>query len=259
MIGFALASLLVTTASPPSALPPHPAMWVVRDADTTVYLFGTFHALDPNTRWFEGSVRNAFASADELVLETVIPESRPAVTVSAARYQSPAIDTGGSFLASTRMALSAGKDQGMRFELGADATLKRAAEVSGKPILGLETLRSQFALFQRVPSSPRQPSAGPQSAAAMDKLATTMGIMQESWSQGDGDVFAGMLDDMRMASPQTYRMMFVQRNALWAQWVSRRLQRPGIAFVAVGAGHLSGSDSVQNKLAMLGIHPARVY
>jgi uncharacterized protein YbaP (TraB family) len=238
-------------------------MWVVRDADTTIYLFGTFHALDPQTRWFEGPVRDAFGSADELVLETVIPDSQPvAAAVPAAdtrRYQSPAINTGGAFLASTRMAINASKGQGMRFELGADATLERAAALSDKPVLGLETLQGQYAMFERVPAGPQQPSASPRPAVTMGQLASVMGVMQQSWSRGDGEVFAVLLDDMRANSPAAYRTMFVQRNAMWAQWIARRLQRPGTAFVAVGAGHLAGSDSVQNKLAMLGIRSGRVY
>jgi uncharacterized protein YbaP (TraB family) len=235
-------------------------MWMVRDADTTVYIFGTFHALDPNTRWFEGSVRNAFASADELVLETVIPSDPPhAGAASRSVLPSPTVAGSGSFLASTRLAISAGKGQGMRFELGADATLERAAALSGKPVLGLETLQSQFAMFDRVPSGPHQLSASADSAVTMDRLASVLGTMQQSWSRGDGTVFAGLLDTMRANSPQAYRTMFVQRNAMWAQWIARRLQRPGTAFVAVGVGHLAGSDSVQNKLAMLGIQSGRVY
>lgn len=256
MIGFALASLLVSAA--PEAAPAHPAMWVVRDADTTVYLFGTFHALGPDTHWFEGPVRDAFGSADQLVLETIIPDPAPIAPAGPIDgYQSAAVETGGSFLASTRMAISASKDQGMRFDLGADSALMRAARASGKPVLGLETLEAQFAMFERVPPSPQQPSASPPSPAAMDAMAGTIDVMEQSWSRGDGHVFDGMLDEMRRSSPQAYRVMFVQRNAQWAQWIARRLQQPGTAFVAVGAGHLSGPDSLQNKLAMLGIYPSR--
>jgi uncharacterized protein YbaP (TraB family) len=236
-------------------------MWIVRDADTTIYLFGTFHALDPNTRWFDGSVRNAFASADELVLETVIPSNLglPASVQPQLSQPSPALSGGGSFLASTRLAISAGNDQGMRFELGADATLERAAALTGKRVLGLETVQGQLAMFDRLPSSPSPPPALAHSTATMDGLASVMGTMRQSWSRGDGAVFAGLLDGMRAHSPQAYRTMFVQRNAMWAQWIARRLQRPGTAFVAVGVGHLAGSDSVQNKLAMLGIQSGRVY
>ena len=38
--------------APPTAMKADPAMFVVRDADTTIYLFGTFHALDGNSEWF---------------------------------------------------------------------------------------------------------------------------------------------------------------------------------------------------------------
>ena len=37
-----------------------------------------------------------------------------------------------------------------------------------------------------------------------------------------------------------------------------RLDRPGTVFVAVGAGHLVGSDSLQVQLSTLGIKSARI-
>ena len=76
-------SLLAQSASPaptapaarPAALPDaDPALWVVRDADTTIYLFGTFHLLDGRP-WFNDEVRAAFDASDELVLEARIPEN----------------------------------------------------------------------------------------------------------------------------------------------------------------------------------------
>ncbi len=52
--------------------------------------------------------------------------------------------------------------------------------------------------------------------------------------------------------------MFTDRNAQWAQWIAGRLDRPGTVFVAVGAGHLVGSDSLQVQLSQLGIKSARI-
>ena len=43
------AAIPATTPAPPA----EPAMFVVRDADTTVYIFGTFHALDGDPQWFD--------------------------------------------------------------------------------------------------------------------------------------------------------------------------------------------------------------
>jgi uncharacterized protein YbaP (TraB family) len=52
--------------------------------------------------------------------------------------------------------------------------------------------------------------------------------------------------------------MFIDRNVRWANWIVQRLKTPGTVFVAVGAGHLSGPDSVQSQLASLGVKSARI-
>ncbi len=57
-------------------------MFVVRDQDTTIYIFGTFHALDGQSDWFSGNLRTAFEGSQELVLETLLPE-RPPPTAAA--------------------------------------------------------------------------------------------------------------------------------------------------------------------------------
>ena len=65
---FALLALLLLSRDAPTA--PRlatPALWVVRDADTTVYLFGTVHMLPPDLAWFRGPVREAFDRSDTLV------------------------------------------------------------------------------------------------------------------------------------------------------------------------------------------------
>src|SRR3954454_4083713 len=122
MIGI-LAAAAIAAASP--ALPPasgptaasratnaDPAIFVVRDADTTVYLFGTFHALDSKTEWFNDQVKDAFEQSDELVLETLIPEGRPnrvaGTTPAPPQPLRLPVASSASFLATTRMAISAG-------------------------------------------------------------------------------------------------------------------------------------------------------
>jgi len=69
----ALASPQATPATMPGA-EPSPALFAVHDADTTVYIFGTFHALDGHSDWFRDRVRGAFEDSGELVLETLVPE-----------------------------------------------------------------------------------------------------------------------------------------------------------------------------------------
>jgi uncharacterized protein YbaP (TraB family) len=267
LIAAALAAAAPAVAAPPPSPPPveqaQPAMFMVRDADTTIYLFGTFHALDRRTQWFNPGVRGAFEKSNELVLETLIPEG-PAVTISGRPglpIRPPSVTPSASFLATTKMAIDAGQAQGMEVANGADTVLRHIAESEGKPVEGLETLEFQLNMFNSLPpaSPPKPTPAQAQTRAApMNDLSKTMIDMESAWKRGDQSVFVQMLDQLRTASPDTYRMMFTERNARWADWIAARLRTPGTVFIAVGAGHLAGADSVLVRLAEKGIPSTRV-
>ena len=92
----------------------------------------------------------------------------------------------------------------------------------------------------------------------MTSLSNSMAEMQSAWKRGDQSVFVRMLGQIERLSPETYRMMFVDRNAHFAEWIAARMQQPGVVFVAVGAGHLAGRDSVLVRLAERGIESQRV-
>jgi hypothetical protein len=145
---------------------------------------------------------------------------------------------------------------------GADMVLRRVAEDEGKPVAGLETLQAQLDMFLKLPAPtpPRAVKAGQPVAesGSMDRLSKSMAEMQSAWKRGDQGVFVRMLGQLEQGSPDTYRMMFVERNARWADWIRARMQTPGTVFVAVGAGHLAGKDSVLARLGDLGIYSARV-
>ena len=248
----------------PVAAESGPAMWVVQDNDTTVYLFGTFHALDRNSSWFTRSVRAAFDASQELVLETLVPEDpaelhnmivRNTLAVEPKAGEPVYADRGGSsFVASAGQAMSAGKTMGMSVEQGADAVLRRAATSSGKPVTGLETFEFQLRMFSSLPPPPAPTSSG----KAVGDVGGLLGTMQSAWKRGDNASFATILGTMQTHSPQTYKTLFVDRNANWAGWIADRMAKPGTVFVAVGTGHLIGPDSVQTQLAARGINSARI-
>src|SRR3954469_5207715 len=163
MAAFLVAAALA--AATPAAVPDSkiaapsnddPAIFVVRDADTTVYLFGTFHALDGKTEWFNDQVKDAFEKSDELVLETLIPDGPVKLGAAVAAPPPPLrlpVATSASFLATTRMAINAGKSQGMQVGNGADMVLRHIAEAEGKPVEGLESLQFQLNMFNRMPAT----------------------------------------------------------------------------------------------------------
>ena len=266
LLGASMAATPVPTASPVQAqAQPRPALWVVNDNDTIIYLFGTFHALDGKLNWYDRSVRTAFTASDQLVLETLVPKPAGAPRRLGAGNLSPikkspaagrvAELAPSSFLATTKQVMNAGRANGLSTDNGADAVLRDFADETGKPVGGLESFEFQLDMFSSLPASPQPDVRDPRTAKA---LGDVLSQLQAAWSRGDLATFAPMLRQMQAQSPQTYNKMFVERNARWAHWIADRMKQPGTVFVAVGAGHLSGPDSVQSKLATLGVKSARI-
>src|SRR6476660_2118343 len=71
---------LLVGAVPAQARAPevaHPALWKVSDPDTTIYLFGTIHLLPHNYQWRSAKLDDAMASAQELIVETIVDDKNP--------------------------------------------------------------------------------------------------------------------------------------------------------------------------------------
>ena len=165
------------------------------------------------------------------MLETVIPEGPAPSGRSATRFRRPTVTPSASFLATTRMAINAGRTQGMQVGNGADMVLRHQAEAEGKIVEGLETLQSQLDMFNQMPATP---AAAPPRAwhaaladSQMDSLSKAMAEMQSAWKRGDQSVFVRLLDQLNGAAPDTYRMMFTERNERWADWITGADANPG--------------------------------
>jgi uncharacterized protein YbaP (TraB family) len=257
LIAAASTAMWTPSMTPQRTMPDaRPALWVVNDEDTIIYLFGTFHALDGRSNWFNDEVLTAFSASDELVLETIIPEPGMPATADpplTGPRMAPVGPFAGSasFLSASKTVMSASRSQGMSIDAGADTVLRNAAEESGKPVAGLESFDYQLSMFSKLPGGSRPKSASTPTAAVQTKAAAASLLtrLQTAWMRGDTNSFAAMLDQMQSRSPETYKLMFLDRNTRWAGWIANRLQQPGTVFVAVGAGHLAGRDSVQMRLA----------
>lgn len=291
-LAFAPAPVLAQAAAPTApaaaALPDaDPALWVVRDEDTIIYLFGTFHMLDGRT-WFNDEIRAAFDASDELVLEAKLPENPAELQPMIVRY---AVDPQGRrlsqrlseaqnaalgrvlseagvpaaafdplepwFVAISLPGLVGQQRLGLRAEHGPEAVLSAAARERGIEILELEGLEWQFRLFDSMPDDQQIALLG-QSLEKIEEIAEQLGPMLAAWSIGDTGRLAEMLNASSREDPALHRLLFTERNATWAAWIVERLERPGTVFVAVGAGHLAGEDSVPAVLAARGIATERV-
>jgi uncharacterized protein len=261
-------------------------LWVVKDADTTIYLFGTVHVLKPGLSWFDEAVKDAFDKSDTLVLEMVAPDEaaqqaaviplayspdNASVTESLpadkrAAYGKALADVGippaaydkfDPWLSVIALSIAPLIKQGYDPNSGAEKVLTEAAKAAGKPIEGLETFAQQLGYFDGMPRA-LQLKFLVQTIDQLPELGPTLDRMVKYWAAGDPDKVAAAMNEDVDALPEVKKLLLTDRNQHWADWIHARLDKPGTVFVAVGTGHLAGADSVQADLAKQGIKAARI-
>src|SRR5439155_13979407 len=63
-----------------------PAMWVIRDKDSTIYLIGTVHLLRHETEWDSAKVKKAVTESSELWLEVADIDDDASISPLVAQY-----------------------------------------------------------------------------------------------------------------------------------------------------------------------------
>jgi hypothetical protein len=61
------------------------------------------------------------------------------------------------------------------------------------------------------------------------------------------------VDEMQSDTPALYEALLVRRNTDWANQIQTMMEGSGTIFIAVGAAHLAGEDSVQEILEDRGL------
>lgn len=262
-----------------------PALWMVKDKDTVVYLFGTIHALKPDSNWFDEAVKAAFDASDILVMEQAEPDQAETHKL----FSQLGVDKNGKGLraklsdedrekydgamkklglpvdrfdpfepwaaAITLQILSLGKN-GYSPASGAETILTSAAKQAGKPILGLETTEYQLRIFDDLPEE-KQIRFLIDGSADLDEGARSMDELVQLWSSGDSEGLAKLMNG-GLTESILFDRLLTQRNANWAHWISQQMEKPGTIFLAVGAGHLAGTTSVQHMLTAYGLQAQRI-
>lgn len=276
-----------TQAAPaPTPIPADPALWVVRDRDTTIYLFGTVHVLKPGMTWFDGPVRAAFDASDTLVLEIVRPEDsvmqnyviqhainmngptvteqlpedhRAAYAAALATMNLPpaAFDRLDPWAVALTLSLAPLSRLGYDPASGAEEVLTQAAHAADKPIVGLETMEQQIGYFDDMAPA-LQITYLVNTLDQFDNIGPMIEKMITDWAAGNVDALGADLNSNMLDTPEMARILLTERNQRWADWIKARLEQPGTVFVAVGAGHLAGDNDVQHYLEAQGVHAERI-
>ncbi|MEO6247356.1 MAG: TraB/GumN family protein [Sphingomicrobium sp.] len=286
LLGVAAAATSTTADARPPAV--RPAMWQVSDADTNIYLFGTFHLLPPGYRWETPAITDAVSKSGQLYVETLIDDKHPeklaaelgqvgfaenlpplanrvdpalrpqlATAIKASGIPATYFDKMKTWAAAFTLVGTQFRSLGLKGEAGVEPALRKEFEGAGKPVGQLETNSEQLGFFNTL-------SVGAQRAflegaiSEPDKVRGEFADMLSSWGRGDVAGIARSFNADLADSPELKAALLSRRNANWSRWIEQRMQQPGTVMVAVGAGHLAGDESVINLLQSQGYKVTRV-
>ena len=263
-----------------------PAMWVIRDRDSTIYLIGTLHLLRHETEWDSAKVKKTLTESSELWLEVADVDDEASITPLVAQYGIDLENTLSSKLNATQkekltqVAATYGvplasleplkpwvavmmfsilplQKAGYDPNAGIDRLLKAQAEMEGHKICGFETAEQQIRFFAELPESEQiaflEETLGDaeKGMAQLEKLAT-------AWINGDNETIGNILvNEFKKEAPAVYEKFVVRRNIAWSEKIAEILKGSGVQQIAVGAAHLAGPDSLQVQLAKRGIRVER--
>ena len=280
----ALLALGLLLAAPVTAAP---ALWMVRRAHTTIYLFGTVHLLPHDTAWRSPALDKALAASDSLTIELTDDDSAhmqalvlqygldpghpladkltPGENIALTRAaQTAGVPGGGAtlqlmrpWLAALTLAVAPLLQAGLDPAHGVDKRLQAQMLQAGKPVHGLETAAQQIRFFADMPPAVELAFLRA-TLRDTDRASTELTTLIDAWKAGDTATIARLENEqLRQREPRLYQRLLVQRNEAWAKKIAAMLQQPGTVFIAVGAAHLAGPDSVQAQLRKLGIEAVR--
>jgi uncharacterized protein len=267
-----------------------PAFWVVRDADSTIYLLGTVHLLKPETVWKTDKLLAAMKEAQQLWLElpTTDPQAMaPEMMQLVTRYglspgaplskdltptEMKTLDEAAKlsglsgsqlnifrpWFAALTISNAAITRAGYDPLSGVDTNVEAIFKARGIKPNGLESAEEQIKVFA---SMSREQELGylRQTMEEYDNASTELDQMVDQWSKGD---LAGLeqlfVTDIEAETPELYDALLRNRNANWVVKIEEMLKGKGVIFIAVGAGHLIGNDSVLAMLKAKGVASERL-
>jgi uncharacterized protein YbaP (TraB family) len=262
----------------------------VRDADSTVYLFGTIHIRRPGEAWADDRVRAALASADKVWTEIQIDDAAQAALspivmrlgmaeagrpLSSYLTAEQNVQLGEALVgmnlpangfepfrpwfAAINLSVLSLVQAGYDPNAGIDRQVVTAASANGAQLRWFETGEEQLGFLAGL-SEPLQVQLLVDSVGELDEGLAMFERMVAAWNAGDLENMEGeLVTEMRTEYPELYDVLLTQRNARWTDVLDAELQGAGVDFVAVGTAHLIGPDSVQAMLTARGYTVERVY
>ncbi len=282
--GLLAAALMLVLFGPGQAMA-DPALWVAKGPGAKVYLFGTIHMLPAGDRWMSAEVKQALEESTELWTEADI--SNLANAVSALRHYGldSSVDTATLLPAVYRdryrqemaaagapqvlfaharpwlaeiLLSEAAMQKAAPMAFGAEATLLAYARAHQMGTATFETLDQQIALMADMPQAV-QLTALEQQIDEFDQAGAVFQKMVAAWHAGDQAALEKLINqEIRSRSELVWTELILRRNEHFERQIEDMLQGTATVFVAVGAGHLCGSDGVPALLRERGVEVVRL-
>ncbi len=263
----------------------NPALWMVKSPSATVYLFGTVHLLPKATSWMDPKIQAALAASSELWTEADIGDlagdidanrhygiaapgetarllppayrARYAAQIAKSGLNTVLITHARPWLADMLLTTSALQRAGGG-ATGVDMALLSYAHDHNLLTPTFETVDQQFAMMADLPQD-AQIASLENAIDEFDSAGPIYAGMLSAWEAGDQSKLDTMINQQLKAKNELlWTELILRRNEKFSDKINDRLQSSGTAFVAVGAGHLCGSDGVPALLARHGFTVTRV-
>ena len=271
-----------SVAAAASAAPAHHFIWRVSKRHALLYLVGSIHTLNPDDyplpKVMESAFRKSHALVEEINLTVVDPTlvDREALKLGAyprgkslqtelppKMYQQVAasahklgidmqrLDRLRPWLGSIAVLDMQLKQANFNAGDGVDHHFADEAQITGKPVIGLETARYQLDLLARLPAKVQQTMLL-DSLEQATKFDAEVYALISAWQKGDA---AGlnkiMLQDFA-DNPLAYQRLIVDRNRTWFPRLEQLARSGRVYFVVVGAAHLVGPDGLLARFEKAG-------
>jgi uncharacterized protein YbaP (TraB family) len=256
-----------------------PALWVVKGPHAKVYLFGSVHVLkkdapwrtpkidaaikESGTLWLEIPDVDDMKALQPLIMKLGVDQEHP-LSTKLTKEQLAKLDTAAKaagvpageasleplkpWLAAVTLSVAPMTQAGFDPNSGVEMVLKPEFDKAGKPVKGFETAEQQLHYFADMPEK-----------AQIDFLNSTTDdfkdsgdkfkVLVDAWYAGDEQTIDKSIGgEFRDKYPEAYKTLILNRNENFTEKIDGLLKGEGTSFVAIGAGHLVGTEGVVAKL-----------
>lgn len=261
-------------------------LWRVTDGERSLYLLGSIHLLRPSAYPLHPAIYRAFDAARVVAFELSPEEIAAAGPVMMELSQLPPGRTLRTELPAdlvdelerrigelglpaaafhgvkpwvVALSLSALVLQraGFSAETGIEMHFMARGREAGKRMVGLETAREQFSIFDSLDRA-GQVAFVRYTLEDLDESAARLDETTAMWQRGDAEAIADELTEALRTQPALAAALLDDRNRAWIPDIEALLAAGEPAMVIVGMGHLVGRGSVVELLRERGYSVERV-